>query len=377
MTKKHPPKNSPTWLSLWQRFHSGLRKGDDGCWVCENAKRKSGGYRVLVANRKPFGIYRIFAHRLSYLIFNGPIPDGLFVCHRCDNRECCNPEHLFLGTAADNARDMALKARSRAGESHANAKLTEEQVGEIIRLYSSGVKQSEIANQFGVTQAAISLATTGKTWARSRGQLAKPAAKRQRKSCKVDGCKSTARRNGMCGLHHGRWSRTGTTEPKPVAVQDLQKLLVEKFVSGVVPLPSGCWECSTAGYTHDRGYGRIGVGRSQQGSIRKFVHRVSYEHFHGPIPSDMVVCHSCDNRRCCNPHHLFLGSQSENLADMVRKGRSRFGERHHNAVLSSEDVAKIRSMAGQLPQSRIAAKFGIKQPTVSGIIRRKKWSHLR
>ena len=377
MTRKHPHKNSTSWQSLLKRFYAGLIKKDDGCWICSNAKRNTTGYSKLVVNRKPFGLFRISVHRLSYIIFKGPIKDGLFVCHVCDNRECCNPEHLFLGTASDNARDMALKQRSKAGETHANAKLTEDKVADIFRLSSSGMRQSEIASQFGITQAAVSLVVTGKTWCRSRGDVARPAAKRRPKSCKVDGCKSTARINGMCCLHQRRWSQTGTTEAKPAENLDLQKLLVEKFRAGIVSEPSGCWTCSTAGYSHESGYGRIDVTRSRQGTVRKFVHRVSYEHFNGPIPSNMVVCHSCDNRKCCNPSHLFLGTQAENLADMVNKGRSRYGEKHHNAVLSSETVAEIRSLSGRIPQSKIAVMFGVKQPTISDIVRGKKWSHLR
>lgn len=100
------------------------------------------------------------AHRLAWELVNGAIPEGVLVCHTCDNPKCCNPQHLWLGTNAENIEDMRRKgrARSRRGASNKNAKLSMDQAREMRRLYSAGgVSQQAIADALGVTQRVISL----------------------------------------------------------------------------------------------------------------------------------------------------------------------------------------------------------------------------
>lgn len=107
------------------------------------------------------------AHRMAWELTNGLIPDGLCVCHRCDNPPCCNPSHLFLGTNDDNMADMCAKDRHArlCGEKSGRAKLTWEKVREIRRLYSEGgVTQQQLADLFGVNQRSISLIVLGKSW---------------------------------------------------------------------------------------------------------------------------------------------------------------------------------------------------------------------
>lgn len=101
------------------------------------------------------------AHRLAWQDANGPIPDGMFVCHKCDNPPCINVDHLFLGTPADNAADMARKGRGSGakGLRNKNAKLTDEQVACIRERYEpnshparrTGRSSTELAAEFGVT----------------------------------------------------------------------------------------------------------------------------------------------------------------------------------------------------------------------------------
>ena len=100
-------------------------------------------------------------HRAAWLVAYGPIPDGLFVCHKCDNKKCCNADHLFLGTHRDNMQDMFRKGRRVAarGEESGQAKLTDEQVAEIRRRFVPGKKPGSgyptnapaLAREFGIT----------------------------------------------------------------------------------------------------------------------------------------------------------------------------------------------------------------------------------
>lgn len=105
------------------------------------------------------------SHRLFYKKQFGSIPDGVCVLHRCDNRACVNPEHLFLGTRDDNQKDMAKKGRWKnkvfEGEQNGFAKLTEVQVLEI---RATGGLQREIAEQYGITQTAVSAIKRRAAW---------------------------------------------------------------------------------------------------------------------------------------------------------------------------------------------------------------------
>jgi hypothetical protein len=109
------------------------------------------------------------AHRVAYELSCGPIPDGLFACHRCDNRGCVNPRHLFLGTAADNTHDMIAKGRKSdankvAGEDHHKAVLTEDSVRHIRREASAGVSPSELARRYGCHPDTVRHVVKGRTW---------------------------------------------------------------------------------------------------------------------------------------------------------------------------------------------------------------------
>jgi hypothetical protein len=95
------------------------------------------------------------------------------------------------------------------------------------------------------------------------------------------------------------------------------------------------------------------------------VHRVSYEMHKGPIPPGLCVMHSCDNPACANPKHLSVGTLADNNADMFRKRRHRFGERHPDCRLTAVEVAAIRTMSGI--HSEIGKMFGVSQSHISRI----------
>lgn len=106
------------------------------------------------------------AHRFSYGRFVGKIPEGLVICHKCDNTLCVNPDHLFVGTMKDNMEDMVIKRRSNKlfGENHNQAKLTDAEVVEIRSCLKRGVKGVDLARQFNVTPQMVSLIKSGKFW---------------------------------------------------------------------------------------------------------------------------------------------------------------------------------------------------------------------
>lgn len=113
-----------------------------------------------------YGRRQRLAHRVAWEISRGPIPDGLCVCHTCDNPGCVNPAHLWIGTNADNVRDRTAKGRTRVGrgERNAHAKLTEGQVREIRKSLDAGLLQREIAKAYQVSGQLVSAIKTGAAW---------------------------------------------------------------------------------------------------------------------------------------------------------------------------------------------------------------------
>lgn len=138
------------------RFWRKVQKSD-GCWLWTASRHPQGhGYASMDGRVQ-------YAHRVSWTLTNGPVPEGLSVCHRCDNPPCVNPAHLFLGTHADNMGDMAQKGRAQAAALK-RSKLRPEDVREIIRLRSDGLTLQAIADRFSVTPSAIGLITRGQRW---------------------------------------------------------------------------------------------------------------------------------------------------------------------------------------------------------------------
>lgn len=132
----------------------------DGCWVWTACRLKSGYGQLVVGKGK-----REYAHRVSYRLYVGGIPGGLHVCHRCDNRQCVNPAHLFLGTNADNVRDKVEKGRQARGVTGGMAKLTGADVVAIRERHRSGALQRELAVEYAVGQDQISRIVNHQSWA--------------------------------------------------------------------------------------------------------------------------------------------------------------------------------------------------------------------
>lgn len=155
--------NQPGWRnkSVEDAFHEKyVVISESGCWLWVASTFKTGYGQFNPRNGRI-----VTAHRFSYELHNGQIPRGLFVCHRCDVRPCVNPDHLFLGTCAENLADMRAKGRARhaplAGEKNPAAKLTAKQAREI---FVSDQAHTDLADEYGVTRQAIRNIKRRKSW---------------------------------------------------------------------------------------------------------------------------------------------------------------------------------------------------------------------
>jgi len=163
--------------------------------------------------------------------------------------------------------------------------------------------------------------------------------------------------------------------------EEIEKLWgnIDKEVSITFYNGSRCWEW-IAGY-FDTGYGSIWAANKNRGA-----HRVSYELAFGEIQDGLFVLHRCDNRRCCNPAHLFLGTNKDNMEDRNKKGRMAYGERHGSRLhpdrmvrgedhpqckLSDEQIAEIRQRyaSGKETQRDLAKMFGVGQSQIQRILK--------
>ncbi len=144
----------PEWLA---RFEAKVARGREGeCWRWTSATL--GRYGGFFLHRRPQ-----YAHRLAYTLAYGPIPDGLFVCHTCDNTLCVNPAHLFVGDQFDNMQDASRKGRlSGPRRGHRRRKLTDEQCDAIEARALAGEVQADLAREYGVSRTLISLLVSGR-----------------------------------------------------------------------------------------------------------------------------------------------------------------------------------------------------------------------
>ncbi len=145
-------------ISAEERFFNKIKENAIGCWEWQAAK--CNGYGVFKLDGRT-----VRAHRRSWILANGSIPHGLFVLHTCDNRKCVNPDHLFLGTQAENMADKVAKERQARGAANGASILNEQEIIEIRQKYSSGnIMQRELAAIFGVDKTNISLIVNRVSW---------------------------------------------------------------------------------------------------------------------------------------------------------------------------------------------------------------------
>lgn len=146
-------------MTLQERFWAKVDKSRD-CWTWTDYCTSKGYGRIRVDERIRY------AHRVSYEMHVGPIPEGLQVRHHCDNPSCVRPDHMTVGTSQDNSDDMVEHGRALTGEVNPMTPLSEADVREIKRLYRDGeATQYDLADRYGVGQNTISRIVRGETWA--------------------------------------------------------------------------------------------------------------------------------------------------------------------------------------------------------------------
>ena len=161
------------------------------------------------------------------------------------------------------------------------------------------------------------------------------------------------------------------------------KQAIDRVLNRVVRIPfSGCWIFT--GATNEFGYGIVGTGG--RGSPNDRAHRITYRHFCGDIPAGMFVCHECDVPSCCNPNHLFLGTNQDNVNDMVRKKRNSppprnphvTGSSHPLSKFTDDEVAFARDCHFLYGTSiyRLAKEFGVAQSTMQRVVKGERYKNV-
>lgn len=149
------------------RFMEKVEK-TESCWIWKGAKGPDGNYGGFLYEGKSRRV-----NIVSYLMFKGPYPEGMEICHTCDNKQCVNPDHLFVGTRSDNMKDMGNKGRHpwqlrpelvRKGEDNPGAKLAENDVLLIVSRFKNGESVASIARDYPVNREAISKIVRGQNW---------------------------------------------------------------------------------------------------------------------------------------------------------------------------------------------------------------------
>lgn len=192
------------------------------------------------------------------------------------------------------------------------------------------------------------------------------------RECSIEWCKSRPVAHGWCNRHYLRFRKHGD----PVAVGHSCTSDAEaKFRESVrITETDECIEWSLT--RHKKGYGVFYIGAS--GSGRSFLaHRFSFEMHNRPLADGEHVRHKCDNPPCVNPRHLLAGSNADNIADKVERGRQPRGEATAIAVLREPEVLEIRAKWGSGSRvSDLARDYGVSPSTVSAVVNRRSWRHI-
>ena len=282
------------------RFMAKVALSENGCWIWRSSLTSGYG-----AFRRDDGRL-VLSHRHSFELHHGPIAKRLLIRHKCDNRLCCNPDHLELGTERDNSRDMMERGRN-AGQFAPGFHSHNQRIPAKAHVTHTRVRQvlpKKVRKKLGVSERRRLYLDEGII------QLPKwcPRPKTP-KSCSW--CRGSFLRivpsQQFCSDWCLLWSKVAVSRSR-----------------------QSCWEW-TASIDVKSGYAVLSIPKWCYGEERKATtaHRFAYELFFGKVSSSLVIRHTCDNRRCCNPDHLIPGTHTENMADMISRGRGRSQKQTH------------------------------------------------
>jgi hypothetical protein len=320
-------------MKLIERFESSFDKQENGCWLWkEKLDRGYGKFRI--------GSFLYPAHRFSYWIYREN-PGDLYVCHKCDIKNCVNPEHLFLGTAQDNINDAINKKIFACGERKKNAKLSDEIVKSILKLHSEGkYTRKQLATLFNQGYSSVVDVIAGKSW-----------------------------------KHISNPSGSKIEIPNIILGNEI---LIDEIYSSI-NIINDCWIWNKKKRIDPRYPNRFDYGIILIGSEEIAAHRLSYDLFINDIEEDKnIICHRCDVPSCINPNHLFAGTQKENIQDAVSKGRMARGEKNGQVKLKEKEVIEIKKLlklGGH--HQEIADKFNVSRRAIYGIAVGRNWAWLK
>ncbi len=187
--------------------------------------------------------------------------------------------------------------------------------------------------------------------------------------CSADDCKreSIVRDKELCSTHYYRWWKGLPVNAKTM----YDRTPLERFSEKYVVLDIGCWEWS--GHRQKQGYGTFSIDGEMV-----LAHRAAWVLTVGKIPEGMNVLHSCDNPPCVNVDHLFLGTQKDNIQDMISKGRDKLiGEKSSRTDLTEDDVRVIKKLLSVgRPHKAISSLFGVGVAAIGHISTGHTWSHV-
>lgn len=418
---------------FWEKIDS---RAEDACWpwvACRNEKGY-GHFGVLP------GVL-IGAHRLAYMLCVGPIPEGFFICHACDNPPCCNPRHLRADTPQANAEDLRRRGRSSKPRTryrsdgtrwrHARAghikdlgeHFPRDQRGRLQlpdrildRFWTKidrsagdqscwpwiAARKSPGTGSFGLTST-VNVHPHRLVYELTVGEI--PAGYCVHQTCGNPACCNSrhlqvapgARSPGAVKKGEGADRSAYRSDPgrwrEPAEARFWR--LVERSED-----PDGCWEWS--GHRGRKGYGVFCPDARQQNKVVQ-AHRFAFEHAVRPLEPGELVLHRCDNRACVRPDHLFAGSQRDNIRDAWSKGRMVWqrkrptpsrgdrngarlhperlprGEAHHRTRLTEPDVVYIRLAVelARISMHALAEELGVSCSCIWDIVHRRSWGHVR
>lgn len=208
-------------------------------------------------------------------------------------------------------------------------------------------------------------------WQRHGDPLYRKSQKANTRKCKHYGCKRLNEIGDYCTKHYQRHKRFGSTDDS--VLKNVKSVSPKKRIWLCAELDSetGCW-------VWQKGKDKNGYGQFSFKNRNYRAHRVAYRLYIGPIPKGMQVLHTCDNTSCVNPKHLFLGTNDDNMADMVQKDRQAKGENSARAKLTEDQVREIKKrLYGAESISAIARDYPVSRRAVSLIKEGTNWKHIK